>query len=111
MKSLGFTEETVREGNMAVTMGLATLCAMFLSWTINAYSGHTQPGMSQFVHGLYHGGVNVGIPAAAVLVSNSLFQRNSASNIIINAAYWIIALGLMGGFLYSVAAPEVVPAG
>lgn len=106
MKSLGFTEESLRQGNMALIMGIAFLCALVLSWRLNDYSGHSEPGMSQFVHGFFHGAYSMGLPAALVLVSNGLFQRNTMTNLIINAAYWIVALGLMGSFLYSVATPE-----
>ena len=109
MKSLGFTEDTLKEGNMAVTMGIATLCSIVVAWRMNGYASHTEPGMSQFVHGFYHGAYSMGLPAALVLVSNGLFQRNTATNLIINALYWICALGLMGAFLYSVAAPELAP--
>ena len=111
MKSLGFTEETLKEGNMALIFGLSTLISLYLAWRMNAYASHTQPGMSQFVHGFFHGGFSMGLPAALVLISNGLFQRNSMTNLLINAAYWIVALGLMGSFLYSVAAPEVAAGG
>jgi hypothetical protein len=111
MKSLGLTEESLRQGNMAVIFGVSTLCAVVLAWRMNEYASHTQPGMSQFVHGFFHGAYSMGLPAALVLVSNGLFQRNSYTNLIINALYWIVALGLMGSFLYSVATPEVAPAG
>ena len=111
MKSLGFTEETLKQGNMGAIMGVALLCALGLSWWINRYSSHTQPDMSQFVHGFIHGAYATGFPAILVLVSNGLFQRNNATNLIVNAAYWVVSLGLMGAFLYSVATPEVAAAG
>jgi len=111
MKSLGFTEASMKEGNMAMIFGLSTLIALFLAWRMNDYASHTEPGMSQFVHGFFHGAYSMGLPAALVLISNGLFQRNSLANLLINAAYWIVALGLMGAFLYSVAAPEAVPGG
>lgn len=111
MKSLGFTEETLRQGNMAMIFGLSTLCALFIAWQVNAYSSHTQPGMSQFVHGFFHGAYSTGVPAAVILISNGLFQRNTMTNLLINAAYWIVTLGLMGAFLYSVATPEAAPVG
>jgi hypothetical protein len=111
MKSLGLTEETVRQGNMAVSMGVATIIAIFLAWRMNEYSSHTQPGWSQFVHGFFHGAFSMGLPAALVLISNGLFQRNTWTNLIINALYWIVALGLMGSFLYMVATPEAAPVG
>ncbi len=111
MKSLGVTEESLKQGNMGLTMGLATAISMVLSWNLNKYASHTQPGMSQFVHGFIHGAYAMGFPAVLVLVSNSLFQRNNMTNILINAAYWIVVLGLMGSFLYSVATPEAAPMG
>jgi hypothetical protein len=111
MKSLGFTEDSLRGGNMGLIYGLSMLCAFFISWRLNSYSSHTEPGMSQFVHGFYHGAYNMGLPAALVLVSNGLFQRNSINNLIINALYWIVALGLMSAFLYCVATPEANPVG
>lgn len=111
MKSLGFTEETLRQGNMAMIFGLSTVCAIFLAWNINAYSSHTQEGWSQFLHGFFHGAYSTGLPAAVVLISNGLFQRNTLTNLLINAAYWIFTLGLMGGFLYAVATPEAAPVG
>ena len=111
MKSLGLTEETLRQGNMAVTMGVATIIAIFLAWRMNGYSSHTEPGMSQFVHGFFHGSFSMGLPAALVLISNGLFQRNTWTNLIINAVYWVLALGLMGSFLYMVATPEVATGG
>ena len=106
MKSLGFTEDSLKQGNMGLIMGLSVLCSLVLSWRMNDYSSHTEPGMSQFVHGFFHGAYSMGLPAALVLISNGLFQRNTMTNLIINALYWIVALGLMGSFLYSVATPE-----
>ncbi|MFN0176218.1 MAG: DUF1761 domain-containing protein [Saprospiraceae bacterium] len=111
MKSLGFTEESMKGGNMAMIFGLSTAISLFLAWRMNGYASHTEPGMSQFVHGFFHGAYSTGLPAALVLISNGLFQRNTMTNLLINAAYWIVALGLMGAFLYSVATPEVAAGG
>lgn len=111
MKSLGLTEETVKEGNMALIFGLSTVISIFLAWRMNEYASHTQEGWSQFLHGFFHGAFSMGLPAALVLISNGLFQRNTMANLLINAAYWIVTLGLMGAFLYSVATPEAAPVG
>lgn len=112
MKSIGMTEDELKAGgNMGMIMGLAVAISIFLAWRMNAYSSHTEPGMSQFVHGFFHGAYSMGLPAALVLVSNGLFERRSMNNLIINALYWIVALGLMGSFLYSVATPEAPPVG
>lgn len=106
MKSLGLTQEELRQGNMALIFGISIICSLVIAWRINAYSSHTQPGWSQLVHGFYHGAYSAGLVGVLMLVSNGLFQRNSLANILINAAYWLVALGLMGAFLYSVATPE-----
>ena len=111
MKSLGLTEDDLKQGNMGLIFGVSILCSMVLSWLSNAYSSHTQPGWSQFAHGFFHGAYSMGLPAALVVISNGLFQRNSLTNVLINAAYWAVALGVMGGFLYSVATPEAAPVG
>jgi hypothetical protein len=111
MKSLGVTEETLREGNMGLLMGLSTVISMVISWRMNGYASHTEPGWSQFVHGFFHGAWSTGFPAVLVLISNGLFQRNTLTNLLINALYWLLALGLMGAFLYSVAPPEVATGG
>ena len=106
MNSLGMTEDDVKGGNMPLIFGLSLVAAAFIAWRMNAYSGHTEEGMHQFVHGFYHGAYSAGAVAVAVLISNSLFQRNSLQNILINSLYWLLTLGLMGGFLYTVAPVE-----
>lgn len=111
MNSLGLTQEDLMKGNTGAIMGIATLISMVISWRMNEYSSHTQPGWSQFLHGFFHGAFSMGLPAVLILVSNGLFQRNNATNLIINALYWLVALGLMGAFLYSVATPEVATGG
>ena len=49
---------------MGLTMGLATLISMYLSYKVNEWSGHNEPGMSQLVHGFFHGAYSLGLPAA-----------------------------------------------
>ena len=52
-----------------------------------------------FGHGAYHGGFMAILLAIPVLVTNSLFEQRSMSNILINGAYWIITIALMGGVM------------
>ncbi|HEX5626270.1 MAG TPA: DUF1761 domain-containing protein [Saprospiraceae bacterium] len=50
-----------------------------------------------FRHGLLHGifgGVLIALPVLAV---NALFEQRSFKYIAINAGYWIVTMGLMGG--------------
>ena len=111
MNSLGVTEETLREGPVGLIMMISTVISMVISWRMNAYAGHSEPGWGQFMHGFFHGAWSMGFPAVLILISNGLFQRNTFTNLLINALYWLLALGLMGAFLYSVATPEVASGG
>lgn len=109
MNSLGYTEEDLK-GNEAVTYGLALLMAfivaMGLKMTIelvhkdvNSAGELIFGSFHTFQHGALHGamiGLTLVVP---IIVSLSLFQKNSAKNIMLNALYWIITLAIMGGIL------------
>lgn len=107
MDSLGFTEEDLAGGNMGLTMGLAALFSMILSLAVKAtffgvHGGEealVAAGDLNFGHGAMHGfliAVMIGIP---VLVTNGLFEKKTAKNLLINSAYWILAITLMNGLL------------
>lgn len=49
-----------------------------------------------FAHGVLIAGILITLP---VLTSNALFEGRSFKYIAINAAYWILTLGLMGGIV------------
>jgi len=102
MNSLGYTEEDLTKGNMALMYGAGYLFSCFIAWKIYAYAGHTEEGMSQFVHGAFHGAWSAGAVAVAVLTLNTIFERRSVTNMLINAGYWFVSLGVMGGILYSI---------
>ena len=99
MKTLGLTEEDLNKGNMALTFGLSFVMALLMTMFLLLFNnGEGQEGQyDTFLHGAWHGlfvGVLIAVP---VLVSNSLFQRMSLRNILINAIYWLITLAVMGG--------------
>ena len=110
MDSLGFTDKDVEGGNMAVIYGVSILVSILLALglkfnmemthkDVNAAGELIYGSFHTFKHGALHGlmsGVLVGIPA---LISNSLFQRNTGKNILINAAYWLLTFAIMGGIL------------
>lgn len=52
-----------------------------------------------FKHGLFHGVVAGFIFALPVLGTNALFERKSFKYIMVNGAYWMITIGLMGGVI------------
>lgn len=62
--------------------------------TTLAASNHT------FQHGAFHGfflgGVFFALP---IMATNALFERKSFKYIAVNAGYWMVTLGLMGGLL------------
>jgi hypothetical protein len=52
-----------------------------------------------FKHGVLHGTVGGFMLALPIIGINALFERRSFKYIAINAGYWIISMGLMGGIL------------
>ena len=58
-------------------------------------------GMSQFVHGLYHGVMLCVMFIAPVLISKSLFERKSISWILISTLYWVVAITLMTAIVFA----------
>ena len=101
MKSLGFTEEDLKKGNMPVIFGISLVMSFLLAFfLINFNNSPGQEGeFDTFGHGVWHGmfvGIIIAMP---VLVTNGLFERKNAKNLIINVIYWVITLALMGGVL------------
>lgn len=52
-----------------------------------------------FKHGMFHGCIAGFLFATPILTINALFERKGFKYIAINAGYWIITLGLMGGII------------
>ena len=52
-----------------------------------------------FKHGLLHGVIGGLFVAMPIIGTSALFERKSFKYIAINAGYWIITMGLMGGIL------------
>ena len=107
MNSIGKTEEELKAGgNMALTMILSLLLAAALAYFligqlgIHDYFAEGDDGYAHnFGHGAYHGMWIGLLTAVPVLVTNSLFEQKSWNNIFINAAYWVLAIALMGGVI------------
>lgn len=107
MKGAGLTEEDVEGGSPMIYVG-ALLLAAVVSYGMSRYAGHTEEGMSQFVHGMFHGVMPALLIAAPVLASNALFEKKSIQHILINAAYWTLTLAVMGGTVYALTPPNPV---
>ncbi len=100
MKGAGLTEDDLKEANPVVMIG-ALLMAGVLSYALSRYAGHTEEGMSQFVHGMYHGFIPAIFYVAPVLVSKGLFEKKDLGWILSGAAYWVLAITLVGGVVYA----------
>ena len=101
MDSIGMTEEQAQQGNMPVIMGVSLLLSALLAFFLINFNN--QPGQEgvfdTFKHGAFHGvflGITVGLP---ILVTNGLFEQKNAKNLLINSAYWLVTMALMGGIL------------
>ncbi len=124
MQAAGMTEEKMKGANMGKIFGLALLFAFFLAFALQFLTIHQTGAISMvggdvenalpsfhafmddygtafrtFKHGVLHGviaGIFIALP---ILGTNALFERKSGKYILINAGYWIVTLGLMGGII------------
>ena len=101
MEGIGMTEEKMKNANMGLIYGLALLMAFMLSFFLLGYNnGPTQEGQfDTFGHGVFHGlGLAVFI-VLPILMTKKLFEQTKWKNLLINWAYWIVSLSLMGGVM------------
>ncbi len=110
MNSMGKTEKELQEGfNFPVVMLISLVLAFFLSFFLDTTielshktveNGELIFGSTHtFGHGAFHGifiALMTGIP---VLVTNGMFERKSAKNLLINTLYWVVTISLMCGLL------------
>ena len=129
MKQLGFTEESLKGGNMALIFILSYvfsfLLAFFLQFiTIHqtgAYASMIESGSMEltgealehfkeyldaygsnyrtFKHGALHGAMTGIFIVLPVLATQAMFERKSVKYVAINAGYWILTIALMGGIV------------
>lgn len=92
-KDLGFTDEYLQQGNMAVTFGLSLVAMIIMAFGMAWIMGGTATdGVSGLMGGLMIGVFFVGTSIAI----NYLYQRRSLRLWAIDALYQILFLGLMG---------------
>ncbi|MDA9864210.1 DUF1761 domain-containing protein [Flavobacteriales bacterium] len=91
MDSLGFSEDDLKKGNMAVTLAVAFLMSFTLAYYFAMrYHAHGDNGV--MAHAAYHGFMTFGYLGMPVLVTNLLFERRSWQGILINVGYWFLAI-------------------
>ncbi|MAD97778.1 MAG: hypothetical protein CMB99_10675 [Flavobacteriaceae bacterium] len=129
MNLIGFTEESLKEGNMLVIMGLSLVFSFILAMMVQflvvhqmgVYGTLMPAGATEltgeslelfnqimdkygdahrsFKHGALHGAMAGLFFAMPVLSIQAMFERKKAKYIFINVGYWVITLALMGGIV------------
>ncbi len=129
MKQLGFTEESLKGGNMGVIFLLcfifSFMMAFFLQFIIihqlGTLSSMMESGATEltgtaladyndfmakygsnyrtFKHGALHGTMAGLLLILPILATQAMFERKSVKYVLINAGYWVVTLALMGGII------------
>jgi hypothetical protein len=129
MKQLGFTEESLKGGNMAVIFILCYVLSFMLAFflqsvtihQVGAYGSMMESGAMElsgealenfkefmsaygdnyrtFKHGALHGAMTGVFMILPVLAIQAMFERKSFKYVAINAGYWILTVALMGGIV------------
>lgn len=97
-KANGFTEEDLKDGNPIIYLGAIAVAAV-LSYRLSMSVSHPDD-LHPFLHGMFHGGKYAGLfIAAPVIALLSIFEKRNMSYFLVNAAYWVVTLAVMGGVL------------
>lgn len=129
MKQLGFTNESLKGGNMLLIFILSYLFSFLLALMLQtvvihqmgAYSAIMPAGASEltgdaltyyedfmskfgasyrtFKHGVLHGALAGIFLILPVLATQAMFERKTVKYVVINAGYWIVTIALMGGII------------
>lgn len=101
MNSLGINDEDLKKGNKVLILGLSLVMSFLLSvFLINFNNSTGQEGeFDNFTHGAWHGFFLSFVVGMPILFINGLMERKKIKTLLINMAYWMITLILMGGVL------------
>ena len=100
MDELGITEADAQNKNMVATFAIAFIITAYMAYEMK-WVNHPDEKFSAFIHGMYHGVRHIGVFAIGAVIINSLFEGRSPKLIAINAGYWFVVFGLIGGMLAS----------
>jgi len=125
MKTVGFTEESLKGSNMAIIFGVTFLLGCMLASAVmlmvihqfgfnSVMQGDNSPATAEYMkhffetygnrfrtfkHGVFHGTIAGLFIALPILGINALFERRGFKYIAIHTGYWMLTLALMGGVL------------
>lgn len=93
--------------NFPVMLAVSLIVPFVISMPLNYQVSHPDEHLSPFMHGFFHGAVYMGLHVAAPIVAlNSYYERRGWNHFLVNAGYWILTLGVMGGILATFYKPE-----
>jgi len=97
---LGFTDEYLEKGNMALKMILSLVCMTLMTFCMSfMWADHFIAEGQNFGHGFAHG-CFIGIFIAAMSMGiNCIYQQRSIKLWLIDSAYQVLGLGLAGGIV------------
>jgi hypothetical protein len=124
MRESGLTEESLKGGNMAVIFGLTFVFSFLIAFALQFLTIHQTGALGMvggdvskalpsytafmedygmafrtFKHGALHGFLGGVLFLFPVMAINALFERKSWKYILINSAYWLISVTIMGGIV------------
>ena len=129
MKQLGFTEESLKGGNMLLIFFLSYVFSFLIALILQTvvihqtgiYSTLMPSGASEltgqaltdynnlmatygeayrtFKHGVLHGSLAGVFLILPVLANQAMYGRKTVKYVLINAGYWIVTIALMGGII------------
>lgn len=93
--------------NYPIMMLVSLVVPFVMSMPLAYEVGHADENLSPFMHGFFHGARYTGLMIAAPIVGlNSYYEKRGWSHFLVNAGYWIVTLGVMGGVLAMFYKPE-----
>lgn len=129
MKQMGFTEESLKGGNMGLIFFLSYvfsfMIAFFLQFIVihqlGTLSSMMEAGATEltgealanyesfmakygnnyrtFKHGALHGVITGLFMILPILATQAMFERKSVKYVAINVGYWVVTLAIMGGII------------
>lgn len=124
MRETGLTEEKMKGGNMALTMGITFIYAFFISFFMQMITIHqfgalgmvggdptkALPSYTAFMadygtafrtfkHGALHGFIAGLFLALPLIGTNALYERRSFKYTMVTAGFWIVCFMIMGGIV------------
>jgi len=100
--ALGFSDEYLAKGNMAIKMVLSLVCMIIMCFAVHVTQAEhfaTEAPGNTFSHGFVHG-MMIGVFYCAMSIGiNCIYQQRPLKLWLIDAAYQVLGLGVAGGII------------